>query len=101
MSEERWHEKSLAWQLGNIGSEIIRAISREKKGDILGKKNAIERALELLDFTLSDNDNAGRIKEVARLREVLASIYVDSKYYETDLLAIQNYLLPFAILARK
>lgn len=101
MSEERWHEKSLPWQLGNIGSEILRAINREKKGDILGKRNAIERALELLDFTLSDRNNVGRIKEVSRLREILASIYVGSKYYETDLSAIQNYLLPFAILVRE
>jgi hypothetical protein len=101
MSEERWHEKPLAWQLGNIGSEIVRAINREEKGDIAGRRSAIERALELLDFTLSDKSNIGRIKEVARLREVLASIYVDSKYYAVDLAAIQNYLLPFAILVRR
>ncbi len=101
MSEERWHEKSLAWQLGNIGSEIVRAINREEKGDVIGRQNAIERALELLDFTLSDKSNVGRLKEVVRLREVLASIYVDSKYYAIDLSAIQKYLLPFAILARR
>ncbi len=101
MSEEKWHEKTLAWQLGNIGSEIVRAINREEKGDLNGKQNAIERALELLDFTLTDKNNFSRLKEVARLREVLAGIYVGSDYYQVNLQAIQNYLLPFAVLARK
>lgn len=101
MSEEKWHEKSLAWQLGNIGSEIVRAINREQKGDMIGWQKAIERALELLDYTLSDQNNAGRLKEASRLREVLAGIYAGSKYYEVDLPAIQKYLLPFAFLARK
>jgi hypothetical protein len=101
MSEEKWHEKTLAWQLGNIGSEIVRAINRGEKGDISGRQSAIERALELIDFTLSDKDKVGRIKEVARLREVLAGIYIDSDYYDVSLKDIQDYLLPFAILARK
>ena len=97
MSEERWHQKTLSWQLGNIGSEIVRAINRQQKGDTEGTQGALERALELLDFTLSDKNNINKIKEIVRLREVLACIYVGSDYYQMTLQDIQNYLLPFAL----
>ncbi len=101
MSEENWHGKTLAWQLGNIGSEVLRAINREKIGDEAGRQNALERALELIDFTLSDISNSGRLKEVVRLRELLAAIYVSDDYYGVSLVDVQNYLLPFAVVARK
>ena len=101
MSEENWHGKTLAWQLGNIGSEVLRAINREKIGDDAGRQNALERALELIDLTLSDISNSGRLKEVVRLRELLAASYVNDDYYKVSLGDLQNYLLPFAILARK
>jgi len=101
MSEENWHNKSLAWQLGNIGSEILRAINREKIGDTSGRQNALERALELIDFTLSDKNHLQRLKEIVRLRELVADNYVNAGYYQVSLNDLQNYLLPFAILARR
>lgn len=100
MSEENWHNKPLAWQLGNIGSEILRAINREKVGDKAGRQNALERALELIDYTLSDTSHRHRLKEIVRLRELLGASYVQSDYYGVNLNDVQNYLLPFAILAR-
>jgi len=101
MSEENWHGKTLAWQLGNIGSEILRAINREKIGDMLGRKNALERALELIDLTLSDTRHFQRLKEITRLRELVAANYIENDYYQVTLNDLQNYLLPFAVLARR
>ena len=101
MSEDNWHGKALAWQLGNIGSEVLRAINREKIGDNAGRQSALERALELVDFTISDISNFGRLKEIVRLRELLAANYVNDDYYQISLIDLQNYLLPFASLARK
>jgi len=101
MSEEKWHEKNLAWQMGNIGSEILRAKNREDKGDFTGRQNALERVLELLDFTLSDQKNRRRLKEAARLREVVACLYANCLDYNISLSDIKKYLLPFGILARK
>lgn len=101
MSEENWHSQSLAWQFGNIGSEILRAINRKKIGDQAGCQNALERALELIDFSLSDKAHRGRLKEIVRLREIVADNYVGTDYYQISLNDIQDYLLPFAILARR
>lgn len=101
MNEDNWHEKTLAWQLGNIGSEVLRAINREKIGDNVGRQNAIERALELIDFTISDKKHLKRLKEIYRLRELLAANYAKDDYYQINLNDLQDYLLPFAILARK
>lgn len=101
MSEENWHSKPLAWQLGNISSEIMRAINRGKIGDVSGRQNALERALELIDFSLSDKSHRQRLKEIARLREVVAANFANDDYYQISLLDLQKYLLPFAILARR
>jgi len=101
MSEENWHNKPLAWQLGNIGSEILRAINREKSGDAAGRQNALERALELIDFSLSDKSHRGRLREIARLRELVAANFVNDNYYRIGLDDLQNYLLPYAVLARR
>jgi len=100
MSEEKWHKYNLAQQLGNIGSEILRAVNREKIGDLPGRQNALERALELIDFTLSDISHRSRLKEIVRLRELVAANYVGDDYYRVSLNDLQNYLLPFALLAR-
>lgn len=101
MSEEKWHEYNLAQQFGNIGSEVLRAINREKIGDLVGRQLAIERSLELVDFTLSDKKHINRLKEIVRLRELLASNYTNTDYYQVNLRDLSKYLLPFAILARK
>ena len=101
MNEEKWHQYNLAEQLGNIGSEILRAINREKIGDLSGRQNALERALELIDFTLSDKNHLKRLKEIVRLRELVADNYVRAGYYDVGLNDLHNYLLPFAVLARK
>ncbi|OGY43722.1 MAG: hypothetical protein A3B89_02805 [Candidatus Buchananbacteria bacterium RIFCSPHIGHO2_02_FULL_40_13] len=100
MSEENWHEKSLSWQLGNIGSEVSRAINRDKIGDSNGRQNALERALELIDFTLSDKKHINRLKEIVRLRELLAGHYINNNYYQVGLEDLNKYLLSFALLAK-
>ena len=101
MSEEKWHDYNLAQQFGNIGSEVLRAINREKIGDLVGRQLAIERSLELIDFTLSDKKHINRLKEIVRLRELVASNYINNNYYQTSLSDLSKYLLSFAILARK
>ena len=62
----RWHKLTLAEQLANVGSEV-------------------ERALELLDLTVSINKNFARLKELLRLREALADYFAfDNVYRSTD-----------------
>lgn len=70
--------------MANIGSEVERAMKwREKKTEY--SRLASERALELLDLTIDDVKNRKRLKELFRLREVLADyFYFDNIYKSTD-----------------
>lgn len=95
----RWTTFSLAEQLGNIGSEIHRAI--RARGDEKRFKGAVERALELFDLTLRDPRWRRRLKEVARARELFCTaVYDDCTKYDTTLEDLDRYFTYFAIAAR-
>ncbi len=66
LANGRWHQLSLAEQLGNIGSEISRAARWSGRNDELSR-GALERALELFDLTLDDPRHR---RSPARLREL-------------------------------
>jgi hypothetical protein len=97
----RWFELSLVEQMANIGSEVERAISwRERKNEAYSRQ-AIERALELLDLTIADTKNRHRLREPLRVREALADyFYADNQYGSSDTLW-RNYFLAFAYAARR
>jgi len=100
MIKEKWHNYNLSQQFGNIGSEILRAINREKVGDMAGRQKALERSLELIDFTISDSGNSRRLKEIVRLRELVAGNYLNNDYYQVSLEDLNKYLLAFGLLAK-
>ena len=75
----RWFELTFFQQMANIGSEVERTILWRKKNNKYSVKS-IERALELLDLTISDTKNRKRLKELLRLREVL----VDYFYFNNE-----------------
>lgn len=97
----RWQKFSLAEQMGNIGSEISRARLFEEKKDLVQRTKSLERVLEMIDSTITDKRYAGRLKEVCRLREIVADLYSQSGSYQVTLADLLNYLMPFALLARK
>jgi hypothetical protein len=91
---------SLAEQLGNIGSEVSRALTWQKKDTKLFDANIV-RALELFDLTLDDPRWRGRLREIARAREVLCDAASGGKEYGSSLEDMNRYLFQFALLARK
>ncbi len=96
----RWKKFTFAEQMGNIGSEVSRAIKwrgREEKYF----NNAVDRALELIDLTIADRRWRSRLKEILLLREVLCDIVFGEKQYKTDLVDLDKYLFNFAVLARR
>ena len=101
INEEKWHGYSLNEQLGNILSEVARAHNRQKVSDLEGKKKALERALELIDLTLIDKKHTCSLKEIKILRDMVVDKYVDGNNFNVTFEEIEDYLLPFAILARK
>jgi len=100
LASGRWQNFSLAEQLGNIGSEVHRARVAEAKNE--GRFIAArDRALELFDLTLADPRWRGRLREIARAREVFCDAVSGGTLYGSALKDIESYFDRFALAARK
>lgn len=98
LASGRWQTLTLAEQMGNIGSEISRAT--RAKGESKKVESAIIRALELIDLTLRDSRWRERLKEIARVREVLCDTVFGANQFQTTLEDIDRYFYHFALSAR-
>lgn len=99
----RWGELSIAEQLGNIGSEISRAVKWAPKNAALAQA-AFHRALELFDLTMDDprhRRSPARLREIARAREVVVDFFVGRNQYGSSGPSLQKYFDAYAIAARK
>ncbi|MBI2626765.1 MAG: hypothetical protein HYW77_00795 [Parcubacteria group bacterium] len=96
----RWYTFTLFEQLGNIGSEVSRARRAQSK-DEQRFQNAIDRALELFDLTLSDLRWRGRLKEIGRAREVFCDAVYGGKEYGSSLSDLERYFDHFALAIRR
>ncbi len=94
-----WQKLSLMEQMGNIGSEINCALNWRDKDQKL-YENAIDRALELLDLTISDPRWQNRLKEIVRTRELLCDAMFGGKEYKTTLEDLNRYFFHFALASR-
>lgn len=85
LSPEHWNSFPLYEQLANVGSEIERTMSWGKKGNNEYSQMAFFRGLELLDLTIADPKNKTKLKELCRLREILADyFFFNNEYKSTD-----------------
>ena len=100
LASGRWQTLSLMEQLANVGSEVERAISWRNKNNADYSRMAFERSLELLDLTISDSKNLQRLKELLRLREVLADYFSFSNVYNSSDESWHKYFLAFNYAAR-
>lgn len=99
----RWHALSLAEQLGNVGSEVHRALRWSSRDPRLAE-SARDRALELLDLTLDDprhRRSPARLREIARAREVTADFLAGSNEYHSTAESLQKYFDAYALAARR
>jgi hypothetical protein len=97
----RWHELSLLEQLGNIGSEVSRAINARAQGNRERMLKAVDRGLELIDLTLADPKLAGRRKEICRVREVVCDFFYGDNEYHSTAESLDKYFRPYALAARR
>lgn len=105
----RWQSMTLAEQMGNIGSEVHRTLKWRGK-DKERFEAAVERTLELFDFSLNDvrwrnpalsGTGRGRLREIARAREVFCDAILGGKEYNSFLEDLDRYFFLFALAARK
>lgn len=99
LSAGRWQTFSLAEQMGNIGSEVHRAIRWYEKKDQSRWQNAFDRALELLDLTIADPRWSMGRRELTRSREVFCGLFYDADGVEVSSENLQKYFDQFAIAA--
>ena len=98
ISREAWQKLSLFEQMGNIGSEVGRTFSAQKRQDEKAARAALERALDLLGATIEDKRlSQPRLKEVLRAKEEFLTAADDVKKQA----GIENYFMQFAIAARR
>ena len=93
---------SLAEQLGNAGADVGRAIRAKSSGDARRFDAALDRALELLDLTITDPRLTGpRRQEVARARELVCDYLVGDNAYGSTGEGLDAWFLTFAVAARR
>jgi hypothetical protein len=95
LSQGAWYKLSLIKQLANIGSEVSRAKKWCGKNEQYFN-HAVERGLELIDLTLSDQRHKNRLKEIARARELFVDATSAQPEYHTSLDDLDRYFLAFA-----
>ena len=99
LTQEHWQKFSLFEQLGNVGSEVNRALQWRGRDEKL-YQNSVWRALELLDMTIQDPRWIGRLKELIRARESLGDAIYGGKEYGSTWENLDRYFLQFAVAAR-
>lgn len=102
LARGRWRTLSLMEQLGNVGSEVDRAIRAHAQGRGDRLEMALDRALELFDLTASDPRwKLHQRREILRAREQFCRIFFDATA-EPDLANyLSKYFLQFAVAARR
>ena len=96
----KWSNLSLVEQLANIGSEVSRAHKWQGKDENIFW-GAIERALELFDLTLEDQRWRGRLREIARTREIFCDAVFGGKEYKSSFESLEQYFFQYAMATRQ
>ena len=101
IDRERWAQLSIYEQMGNIGSEVGRAIKARRTGREERVEGAIVRALDLFNATTEQLvvEKSPRLKEVLRARNEFLRLFYDDTF-DTDADAIERYFTQFAIANR-
>ena len=98
----RWAQLTFFEQMGNISSEVGRAIIAHRNGNVLRETRAVDRAIDLFSATvdvLIRTQHSYRLKEVLRARDEFLRLFFDGTF-EEDADSIERYFMYFAYAAR-
>lgn len=102
VDREYWSKFSFPEQMGNVGSEVGRAIRAHASGNAKRERSAFDRALDLLDATaecLGEEDVAKRL-EVKSARDRFLRLFEESDS-EEELQSLEGYFMKYALAARQ
>ncbi|HET8991635.1 MAG TPA: hypothetical protein VFN31_01205 [Candidatus Saccharimonadales bacterium] len=96
-SKPAWESMSLFEQMGNIGSEVGRALNAKSRNEQASMEAAFRRGLDLIDYTVSLWSKAKfhRTRELLRAREQFASAVINDEKNN-----IEKYFFQFALASR-
>ena len=98
-ARQDWLTRPITYQMGNIGSEVSRSLKWTKKGNQARADKAIDRALELFDFTIEANiKNHARLTEILKARDEFCDYFFNNNSYHTDPIKMQKYYDGFAMI---
>ena len=95
-----WAKYNLMEQLGNVGSDVDRAIRWKQKGNEAYFQNAVDRAIELMDLTIMDHRWKKSLKELCRARDVICDYFLGKNEYGSTPESISKYFYHYALAAR-
>ena len=96
-----WLSRPITYQMGNIGSEVSRSLKWTQKGNQTRAAKAIDRALELFDFTIESNiQNHARLTEILKAREEFCDYFFGDNSCHTDPAKMQKYYDGFVMIDR-
>jgi hypothetical protein len=98
-STAKWAEMDMFNQMGNIGSEVGRALSAKRQGKLDRCQAAFYRGLDLIDETAQ----LWAVKKQVGLRELLYARELFAESVTTDKIdpTLEAYFMQFAIAARR
>ena len=98
---KNWKNHSITYQMGNIGSEVSRSLKWFQKGNEQRANKAIDRALELFDFTIEANlGNSFRLTEILKAREEFCDYFFGNNSWGTEPAMMQRYYDGFVMMER-
>ena len=101
LADGRWRELPFALQMGNIGSEVSRAVNSKLRGNYDRMTNAAYRAIELFELTIEDNLNyPGRLAELCRGKEEFLDYIFGENTFKTDPKRLVRYYDQFVSLVK-
>lgn len=98
-THQDWLARPITYQMGNIGSEVSRSLKWTEKGNAARAAKAIDRALELFDFTIEANvKNPARLTEILKARDEFCDYFFNHNSYHTNPTAMQKYYDGFVMI---
>lgn len=98
---KRWAQMDILNQMGNIGSEVGRAIKAKSSRDDESFNDALARAVNLFDATAEVlvQQKSPRVREVLLAKYQFLSLFFAKRRSE-DPISLENYFMQFALAAR-